>query len=958
MEEPEKEFTDEQERLSSQIKGLKNFIKHIKSRYKKGEEIDEEDKGKISRAKQAIAEKKAELDRIAGMGVLLRDPGKLPPSARKQLEKVGDEKITKIVAVRTPLTSTTKTFLNIISLGQFEKISKKYFDELFHLAFWINDKYNLEKNEVISFGTKNPIKSNSQTRTISVGKDITFNQLIENTRKYMGDKNFTAYDAQSNNCQNFLNSILSANGIGSADDKAWIKQDTEQVFKEVPTFAKVLGNLATTAGAAVNRLIEGEGRPRRLFMTDDGRYFYMSKGKRKYVKVPAGISQKQVVRINIGELVKPKKKRKKRKFVKKTVQPVQYDLSGRPVIGKVLPGSASGTFGPPPVLIREQAKKEDTANVLNAVRDIVKYIPREPTKIPEPEPKPVEVKELIRRKIRQYAELAIASRDYNKFPKTLASLLFEVGTVLDLNETQNILDDGELVKFYTGERLRVAKSINQNIQAEKLEDQLARQIRENRQREYEILDSIEPLGSFMNTPANTPMKSIANISPIQMIQDESKENVVRDDRFPNIPMIENRRNNLFEDFNRENPELAALQKLFGRGPEDAPVDDGIFMIRPTCYNPLSIGYANMPIGLEAGNPNVKTGALTGTVQPMAPKPEETKKDEPQKPDVPQKGQGLFGNVINTFYPSATTTTRTLGLGFGMAGGCNGITNCLCGGADSLQKGLAATYRTYTDKKTKNMLNDVVHSGDTGNTFSKIFKDLTNSYDPKVALLLQNAKLIAEPNMIKEGASIPDLISSISKPLVFTGKTFTPKSFGTGDGGVDGLYNDEIEKITDKIGIKVPVIAADEIDKIVDMVSPNTKEFGFIINTNPSNSDGSGKDGYRPGHWMAVYIDNDEDRPSIEFFDPLADPMDPKMIDGIKKIVDKIDNEKYFLFKENMVKHQSDDTNTCGHHSIHFLENRFGGMSWPEASGFIKCMNQSSDKEKQIMNKVKKYENYL
>ena len=33
---------------------------------------------------------------MEGKGILLRDSGKLPPSARKQLELVGNEKITKI----------------------------------------------------------------------------------------------------------------------------------------------------------------------------------------------------------------------------------------------------------------------------------------------------------------------------------------------------------------------------------------------------------------------------------------------------------------------------------------------------------------------------------------------------------------------------------------------------------------------------------------------------------------------------------------------------------------------------------------------------------------------------------------------------------------------------------------------------------------------------------------------
>lgn len=80
-----------------------------------------------------------------GDGLFIREAGVLQPSARKLLEQVGNEEIKTLEIVRTPLSSFTKGFLNTISLGQFEKISKKYYDEMFHLSLWINGKYNLEK---------------------------------------------------------------------------------------------------------------------------------------------------------------------------------------------------------------------------------------------------------------------------------------------------------------------------------------------------------------------------------------------------------------------------------------------------------------------------------------------------------------------------------------------------------------------------------------------------------------------------------------------------------------------------------------------------------------------------------------------------------------------------------------------------------------------------------------------
>ena len=167
---------------------------------------------------------------------------------------------------------------------------------------------------------------------------------------------------------------------------------------------------------------------------------------------------------------------------------------------------------------------------------------------------------------------------------------------------------------------------------------------------------------------------------------------------------------------------------------------------------------------------------------------------------------------------------------------------------------------------------------------------------------------------------------------------------------DGLYNDEIEKIADNLGIEIPVIASDQIYKIVDMVNSSTKQFGFVINTDSSKGPGQ--------HWRSVFIDNDEERPSIEYFDPLGDGPEPKLIEDMKDIIDKLGNEKYFLFKENMVKRQSDDTETCGYFAVKFLEDRYNDVPFVEATGFKKCIDQSGEGEKEIMKSVKKYDSFL
>lgn len=202
---------------------------------------------------------RASFDAQQGDGLLERDPTILPPDGRRLLEQIGNEEIKSIKIVRTPLSSFSKTFLNIISLGQFDKISKTFYDEIFHLSLWINDKYNLEKNAVIAFNQKNPIEPNSEIKQVSViPTGLTFQTLIDKTKARMGKK-FGTYDAGQNNCQDFLTNIFKANNIGDESDFKFIKQDTKEIFEKLPQFSKVLGNLATKAGAIFDRLLKGNG---------------------------------------------------------------------------------------------------------------------------------------------------------------------------------------------------------------------------------------------------------------------------------------------------------------------------------------------------------------------------------------------------------------------------------------------------------------------------------------------------------------------------------------------------------------------------------------------------------------------------------------------------------------------------------------------------------------------------
>ena len=186
-----------------------------------------------------------------GSGFFFRDPGKLSPSIRKLLEQVGDEKITSIKLFRKP-----------ISLSSFAKfigaLKGTSYDSLLHLGLILNNKYLLDKQEVIHF-ERSGVPSGSETLDVDVNKDITINQLLEATRKRMGDSNFTSYSSRRNNCQDFVMNVLSANGLSSPIYTQFIKQDLQQVFENLPKYAEQIADFVTGAQRVAEKIIQGEG---------------------------------------------------------------------------------------------------------------------------------------------------------------------------------------------------------------------------------------------------------------------------------------------------------------------------------------------------------------------------------------------------------------------------------------------------------------------------------------------------------------------------------------------------------------------------------------------------------------------------------------------------------------------------------------------------------------------------
>jgi hypothetical protein len=192
-----------------------------------------------------------------------RQAGVYPPAVRKLLAQIGDDKINKLVVIRTPLNDFTRGLLSLISLNEFNNaVNKAKYDKMFHLALFINDKFILDKQEVLKLVPSiNAIKDNTEKMDIPLNNQtISLNAFLDKTKQYMGDYAFTNYQSRYNNCQDFVIACLKSNDLLTNDLENFIKQDANRIFENMPAISERIANWLTDAGAVVEKLIEGEGK--------------------------------------------------------------------------------------------------------------------------------------------------------------------------------------------------------------------------------------------------------------------------------------------------------------------------------------------------------------------------------------------------------------------------------------------------------------------------------------------------------------------------------------------------------------------------------------------------------------------------------------------------------------------------------------------------------------------------
>jgi len=193
----------------------------------------------------------------------------LPKRQQDFIDKEGDTKITSMRVVRAPIYEVVRKFLNVISLGMFNKLQEKVgYDKLYHLSVVVNGTTRIEKNEQITISPYRDMKDEQSMEVDLTNRDITIKQLMDNCAKEMGDK-FLPYDAFTNNCQDFIVSLLRSNNLLTGELFRFIKQPVGEIVDGLPGYVKSTTKLITTLGGLLSYLRQEIGLRKGGIITPD-----------------------------------------------------------------------------------------------------------------------------------------------------------------------------------------------------------------------------------------------------------------------------------------------------------------------------------------------------------------------------------------------------------------------------------------------------------------------------------------------------------------------------------------------------------------------------------------------------------------------------------------------------------------------------------------------------------------
>jgi len=229
--------------------------------------------------KRAIMQSQAILHRYENpkRGVFKKNRGGLfgidirndyPPDVRKFLADHKNNKIVEISVCRTPIASMVDKFLNLVTLGGFNRAKKELnYDSMFHLYLYMvldnGEIWRTEKTAVINAKRVGGEEKNKDTNCMHINniKNVTVESFFGNAVQWfkMNNLNPFYYDAKTNNCQIYITALLRGSRLSNPQIEGFVLQDAEAIFSKLPGFVHKISRVATDIASWGHRLIFGKG---------------------------------------------------------------------------------------------------------------------------------------------------------------------------------------------------------------------------------------------------------------------------------------------------------------------------------------------------------------------------------------------------------------------------------------------------------------------------------------------------------------------------------------------------------------------------------------------------------------------------------------------------------------------------------------------------------------------------
>lgn len=187
----------------------------------------------------------------------------LSPSDKKQLETYGDQTIIKIQIVRQPLAWLSKKAADILSGNTVDDMIKNLgYDRMYHLFLYIflqdGTCILTERNETVRLYKTDPVYlDGAETLDINDTNNVTLKDFFQKGVDSMDKSQFWIYRPESTNCQDYVMTLLDANGLSTPDIKTFVLQDAKALLSKAG-FGKKIFQFGSDI-AAKARFLVGKG---------------------------------------------------------------------------------------------------------------------------------------------------------------------------------------------------------------------------------------------------------------------------------------------------------------------------------------------------------------------------------------------------------------------------------------------------------------------------------------------------------------------------------------------------------------------------------------------------------------------------------------------------------------------------------------------------------------------------